>query len=171
MVNLLTQNGIRFLALVLFQVLILNHVELSGYLNPFLYVLFILMLPFETPEWLVLLLGFFLGLTIDMFSDTLGMHTTATVLMAYLRKFILSFMAPRDGYEVNFSPTFRQMGLSWFLIYTAILIFIHHLVLFYLEMFRLSDFFYTFVKVIFSTLFTLTLVFITQFIFNTPKER
>jgi rod shape-determining protein MreD len=171
MVGTLTENILRFFGLVLFQVLILNHVELGGYLNPFLYILFILMLPFETPEWAVLLLGFFIGLTVDMFTDTLGMHTCATVFMAFMRKYVLRLIAPRDGYESAFKPTFRQMGFSWFLAYTVILVFIHHLLLFYIEVFRLSDFFYTFVKVIASAVFTLLLVFITQFLFHTPRER
>jgi hypothetical protein len=171
MVSTLTENALRFITLVLFQVLILNHVELGGYLNPFLYVLFILMLPFETPEWLVLLLGFVLGLVVDMFTDTLGMHTSATVFMAFLRKYVLKVIAPRDGYETSFKPTFRQMGFSWFLAYAVILVVAHHLLLFYIEIFRLSDFFFTFVKVVASSVFTLLLVFITQFLFHTPRER
>jgi rod shape-determining protein MreD len=171
MINSVAENAIRFIALLFFQVLILDHIELGGYLNPFLYILFIIMLPFETPEWLVLLLGFFLGLVIDMFTDTLGMHTTATVFIAFLRKYILRVLAPRDGYENTFKPTFRQMGLSWFLIYSSLMIVIHHFILFYLEIFRFSDFFTTFIKVIFSSVFTLLLVLITQFIFNTPRQR
>ncbi|HEY6162637.1 MAG TPA: rod shape-determining protein MreD [Bacteroidia bacterium] len=171
MIGTIAQNVIRFIVLVLFQVLILDHIGLGGYLNPFLYVLFILMLPFETPEWLVLLLGFVLGLTVDMFTDTLGMHTASSVLLAYLRKYILRLIAPRDGYETSFKPTFRQMGFNWFLAYAAILVFAHHFALFYIEIFRLSDFFFTFVKVVFSSVFTLVLIFITQFLFQAPRER
>lgn len=171
MVSTIGRNITRFITLVLFQALVLNHIELGGYLNPFLYVLFVLMLPFETPEWLVLVLGFVLGLAVDMFTDTPGMHAMATVFVAYMRKYILRLMAPREGYESNFNPTFRQMGLQWFFIYSSILVFIHHFILFYVEVFRFSDFFATFVKVIFSSLFTLLLIFITQFIFNAPRER
>lgn len=171
MLNSITENAVRFIALVFFQVLILNNIELGGSLNPFLYVLFILMLPFDTPEWLVLIFGFVIGLTIDMFTDTLGMHTSATVFLAFSRKFILRVMAPRDGYETTFRPSVRKMGLQWFLIYASILVFIHHFVLFYLEWFRFSDLFYTFIKVLFSSLLTLVLILITQFIFITPKER
>ena len=82
MVSVFRENIFRFILLILFQVLILDHVELGGYLNPFLYVMFILMLPFETPDWLVLLLGFITGLTLDMFTDTIGMHTASCVWLA-----------------------------------------------------------------------------------------
>ena len=171
MLNSITENGVRFIALVFFQVLILNNIELGGYLNPFLYVLFILMLPFDTPEWLVLIFGFVLGLTIDMFADTLGMHASATVFLAFSRKYILRVMAPRDGYETSFRPSIRKMGLQWFLIYSSILVFIHHFVLFYMEWFRFTDLLYTFMKIILSSVFTLMLMLITQFIFNPPKDR
>jgi hypothetical protein len=91
--------------------------------------------------------------------------------MAFLRKYVLRVIAPRDGYETAFRPTFRQMGFSWFLAYAVILVFAHHLILFYVEIFRLSDFFYTFAKVMASSIFTLLLVFITQFLFHAPRER
>ncbi len=80
-------------------------------------------------------------------------------------------MAPREGYESNFKPTFRQMGITWFVTYSAILVVMHHLILFYLEIFRLNDFFFTFFKVIVSSVLTLLLIMLTQAIFNAPRER
>ena len=67
MINLYVRNIGRFIVLVLFQVLVLNNIQFSGYVNPFMYVLFILLLPFETPRWLLLLSGFLLGLSVDIF--------------------------------------------------------------------------------------------------------
>ncbi|MEW6468526.1 MAG: rod shape-determining protein MreD [Bacteroidota bacterium] len=171
MINSLVQNSLRFILLVLIQVLILNNIQLSGYLNPFLYVLILLMLPFETADWVVMLLAFMLGLLLDMFSDTLGLHTSACVFLAYARKSVLRYMAPREGYESGKKPNFRDMGISWFFIYAGILVFAHHLVLFYLETFRLNDFFSTFFKVILSSAFTLLTIFIAQLLFVTPRER
>lgn len=171
MIKLVSSNFFRFVFLILFQVLILNNIQLSGYLNPFLYVLFLLMLPFEMADWVVLLLGFLLGIMLDMFTDTLGMHTTACVFMAFMRKNVLRFMSPREGYESGKNPNFRDMGISWFLIYSGILVSAHHFILFFFEAFRLTDFFYTLLKIIFSALFTLTAILITQLLFVTPKER
>ncbi len=169
MINDVIKNTIRFLFLVLFQVLILNNIQLSGYLNPFLYVLFILMLPFQTPDWLVLLLSFFLGLSIDMFADTGGLHAASSVLMAFLRQPVLKLIAPREGYDVNQQPTVQQFGFGWFFTYAAILVVVHHFFLFFMEAFHLSEFFSTFFRVILSSLFTLTLVFISQFFFSKHK--
>src|ERR1051326_8640254 len=142
MINDLARNILRFLFLVLFQVLILNHIQLSGYLNPFLYVLFILMLPFQTPDWLVLILAFALGLGIDMFSDTGGMHASASVFMAFCRKPVLKIISPREGYDINQQPTVQQFGFGWFFSYSGILVLIHHLFFFYTEAFHFSGFFH-----------------------------
>jgi|SRR3990172_928336 len=171
MIRLVSGIFFRFVFLILFQVLILNNIELGGYLNPFLYVLFLLMLPFEMADWIVLLLGFLLGLALDMFMDTLGMHTTACVFMAFMRKNVLRIMSPREGYEGGKSPNFRDMGIAWFFIYASLLVFLHHLVLFFAESFRLSDFFPTLLKIFLSSTFTLISIFITQLLFVTPKER
>src|ERR1051326_4039262 len=126
MINDVARNSLRFLFLVLFQVLILNHIQLSGYLNPFLYVLFILMLPFQTPDWLVLILSFLIGISIDMFSDTGGMHAAAAVFMGFIRKPILKIISPREGHDANMQPTVQQFGFNWFFSYAGILILLHH---------------------------------------------
>jgi len=169
MINDVVKNILRFLFLLLFQVLILNNIQLSGYLNPFLYVLFILMLPFQTPNWLVLLLSFFLGLSVDMFADTGGLHAAASVLMAFLRQPILKLIAPREGYDINQQPTIQQFGFGWFFTYAGILVFVHHIFLFYVEAFHFSEFFSTLFRIILSSFFTLTLIFISQFFFSKHK--
>jgi rod shape-determining protein MreD len=169
MINEVIINILRFLFLVFFQVLILNNIQLSGYLNPFLYVLFILMLPFKTPDWLVLVLAFLLGLSIDMFADTGGLHAASSVLMAFMRQPILKLIAPREGYDINQQPTIQQFGFGWFFTYAGILVFVHHLFLFFLEAFHFSEFFHTFSRVILSSLFSLTLIFVSQFFFSKHK--
>lgn len=162
--NVLKYGGV-FVLLVLFQGLILNNIEFGGYVVPFLYVVFILALPFETPNWLVLILGFIIGVVVDSFSSTLGMHTSATLIMAFFRAYLLKLIAPRGGYEFNAKPNVQIMGLTWYLLYAFTLVFLHHLFLFYIESFKLTQFFYTFGRVLASTFFTMILVLIVQ-LFN-----
>ncbi len=157
------RNILRILILVLFQVFVLNNIQFSGFVNPYMYILFILLLPFETPGWLLLSLGFVLGLSIDLFANTPGLHASATVFMAFLRPMILDYFAPRDGYVPGTFPRVFYYGFGWFFQYAAILVLAHHFFLFYLEIFRLSDFFITFRRVIFSSIFTLFLVMISQY--------
>ncbi|HLC83855.1 MAG TPA: rod shape-determining protein MreD [Bacteroidia bacterium] len=171
MTNTIIRNIIRFFVLVLVQVLVVKNIELGRFINPFLYVLFILVLPFETPKWLLLVASFFLGITIDMFYDTSGMHAAACVLMAYVRPGILKLFSPRDCYEFGTQPSIQYLGTPWFLSYAGILVLIHHLVLFYIEIFRFSEFFSTFFRVIVSSIFTLLLVVISQYLFQRKKEQ
>ncbi len=164
MIEIIPRNIIRFIVLVLIQVLVLNNIQLSGYINPYIYVLFILLLPFETPSWLLLISGFFLGLTIDLFMNTLGLHAAATVFLAFLRPYVLNLFAPRDGYEAGTFPRILYYGTGWFLKYAAVLILFHHLALFFLEVFRFSDFFLTLFRALLSSVFSIILVVLSQFV-------
>ena len=170
MTNTIIRNIIRFFVLIFVQVLIIKNIELGRFINPFVYVLFIIVLPFETPKWLLILTSFILGITIDMFYDTAGMHAAACVFIAYIRPGVLKLFSPRDGYEFGTQPTIRYLGVPWFLSYSTILILFHHLILFYIEVFRFSEFLSTFFRVIISTVFTLILVVISQYLFHSKKE-
>jgi rod shape-determining protein MreD len=160
-----------FILLVLLQGLILNNIEFGGYVIPFLYVIFILALPFETPNWLILILGFILGISIDSFTSTLGMHTSATVFMAFCRVYVLKLIEPRGGYEFNLEPNVPAMGLTWYLLYASTLVFLHHLFLFYIESFKISQFFYTFGRALASFFFTMVLILIVQLFNYKPSSK
>ncbi len=146
----------------LLQVLILNNIYLFDEINPYFYVLFILLLPFETPKWAILMLSFLLGLTIDIYSDSLGLHTSATVLLAFVRQSVLRVFAPRDGYETGTFPRAYYFGFWWFAKYAFILILLHHFVLYFLEAYSFINFFHTFKQVIIGTLFTSLLAVMSQ---------
>ncbi|OFX85695.1 MAG: rod shape-determining protein MreD [Bacteroidetes bacterium GWF2_33_16] len=171
MIKVIPRYIINFVVLVLVQVLILNNIQLGGFINPYVYILFILILPFETPKWLLLVLGFLLGFAIDSFTNTLGMHSSACVFMAFLRPFVLKMISPRDGYESETLPMVKFYGLGWFLRYAVILVFTHHLFLFYAEVFRFSDFFLTFFRVILSSIFSLLIIFISQYFYRSSTRR
>ncbi|MBN2484992.1 MAG: rod shape-determining protein MreD [Bacteroidales bacterium] len=153
----------QFLILVLLQVLVFNNIELWGYLNPYIYVLFLLLLPFETPRWLLLFNAFLLGLTVDIFSETPGMHTSATLLLAFLRPAVLTMYASRDGYETGSLPRVHYYGTVWFVKYTITLVFAHHFLLFMVEIFRIQDVFHILFRIILSTIFTSLIIVASQF--------
>jgi rod shape-determining protein MreD len=169
MINNLPKIAFQFTFLVLLQVFVLNNVAFSGYVNPYLYVLFILMLPFDTPRWLSLILAFLLGLSVDIFTSTLGMHIAACLFMAYSREHLLALFSPRDGYDPVLSPTIHDMGTVWFLSYVSTLTFLHHAFLFSIEAFRISEFFSIMGRALLSTIFTLILIFISQLLIYRKK--
>lgn len=161
----------RFIVLVTLQVLVLNNIQLGGYINPYLYVVFLLTLPVKTPKVLLLFVAMFTGLVVDMFMNTMGMHAAACLLVGYLRPSWLKIIAPRDGYESDEVPGIRKLGFQWFLLYASVMVLVHHSCLFYIEVFRLSEFFSTFLRVILSSIVTLLLIIISQFLFSKPEGR
>jgi len=163
MIKLISRNIIRFVVLVLVQILVLNNIQISGYIVPNFYVLFILLMPFETPGWLLLSVAFALGISVDLFTQTPGMHAAASVLMAFLRPWVLEMSAPRDGYEPGSFPRLYYYGFQWFLRYTVILVLSHHFILFYIEVFRFSEFFSTLLRVLISSLFSVILIMLSQY--------
>jgi hypothetical protein len=152
-----------FVSLVLVQVLILNQVQFSGFVNPYVYVLFILLLPLSTPRYLVMVLAFLLGLTIDVFSNSLGVHAAASVFIAYLRPFVIRVISNREE-DRNDYPGLFQNKFTWFLSYVSIIVFLHHFVLFYLEVFSFSNFGNTFYRVILSAVFSIFVIVLSQFL-------
>ena len=159
------KNIARFFVLTLLQVLVIRHIPLGAHFVLLPYVLFILMLPFETPKIIVLFASFVLGLSLDFFCDTGGMHAAACVFMGFARTHILKLIAPREGYDNVMKPTVQYMGKAWFTAYAFMLIFIHHLLFFYLEVFGFSEFFSTLLRVIGSTIATFIFIYIVQFLF------
>ena len=165
MTQLYFKNIIRFVFLVFFQVMVLNNINLGGFINPYLYVYFILLLPFITPKWLLLISAFLIGITVDIFSNSIGINAAASVLMAFARPFVIKAISTGTEYEIGERPSLKNQDLKWFVYYCASLILIHHFVLFYLEIFRFNEFFRTFLKVILSSVFTIVLVMISEYLF------
>jgi rod shape-determining protein MreD len=157
-VPVVLQNIIRFVLLVLAQVLILNNIQFNGFVNPYLYVLFVLSLPVRTAKWVVLGLAFALGLIIDAFSNTMGMHAFATVLMAFLRAPVINLFTSLDEGS-NPDPSFHSFGIGAYIRYAVALVLVHNITLFTLEAFNFINFGAILLKIALSSLITLLLVF------------
>lgn len=152
------QNIFRFILLIFFQVLVLNNLQFMGFINPYVYVLFVLSLPYRMPRWLTLVLGFITGLVIDMFANTGGMHAFATVLVAFMRnKTIDLFIAIDEGN--NPTPSFHSFGINAYLKYMILMVVVHHSSLFLLEAFSFSNFGLLFGKILLSSLVTILIIF------------
>lgn len=171
MINQIGKYILSFVVIMLIQVMILNNITISSYINPFLYVFFIIILPIEIPNWFLLILGFFLGLIMDMFSNTIGMHASAMVFMSFIRPYYLQLISPREGYEPGSIPAVSSFGLSWFMKYSLLLVFSHHIFLFFVEAFTFSTFFSTFLKAILSSLSTLIIILIASMFGKQNKKR
>lgn len=161
----------RFVILVLIQGLVLNHMNIGGYLNPLLYIMFILLLPFDFSRPWSLVLAFFLGYFVDLFSGTPGMHAAATVFTAFLRPYFLNTIGKRDDEEIDVEPTIENLGLRKVLYFNVIMVVIHHLLFFYIEAFRLSEFFSILWRSVLSSILTIVFILLIQVLFFSRKKK
>ncbi len=169
--QILFRNIILLLILIPLQVFLLDHINMGASVNPYIYVLFILLLPFETPGWLLLILAFFLGIIIDLFSGTIGMHASATVLMAFFRPIVMRIISAQRDFESGMKISIFETGFRWFFMYTFILVLIHHIGLFFIEVFRFSGFFRTLTMAFYSAIFTTFLIIIFQYLFASRNQK
>lgn len=145
--------------------LFLNNIALSPLgITPFIYVAAVMLIPFETPAWFRLFFAFLLGLLIDIFTDTGGMHAFSLVLIAYLRPAVLNLIAPRDGYELSDRPQITYLGLGWFLKYASLLLIIHLVTFFFLDALSFSLFFSSIVTLFFTFIFSIVVIILSQYL-------
>jgi hypothetical protein len=131
----------------------------------FIYIAFILLQPVETKPVMLMLSAFALGLLTDMFYDHAGMHAAATVATAYVRNYWLAALNPQGGYDAGASPTLPNYGLIWFISYAWPLIFIHHVILFFIEAGGFGYTGLTLAKTFASVLFSGVVLLLHQFFF------
>ncbi|GAA4279704.1 rod shape-determining protein MreD [Gaetbulibacter aestuarii] len=160
-------NTIRFIVLLLVQVIFFNNINFLGYINPYVYILFVAFYPVKSNRLLFMLTCFLLGLMVDMFLDTGGIHAAASVTVAYARPVILKF-AFGVMYE-NQKIKFSTLDIGSITVYIALLVLIHHFVLFYLEIFSISKILLVLKKTLFSGIFTIFLSVIFTVIFSRKK--
>ena len=163
-------NFVRFCLFIFLQVLIFNNINLGGYINPYFYIYFILLLPFATPEWLLLIVSFTIGMCIDLFTNTPGLNAAACTVMGFARPFVIKWISYGTESLIGNRPSLRRQGVTWFLYYVVSLTLVHHFMLFYLEVFRLREFGETFVRVILSNMFTLVLILISEYLFFSREK-
>ncbi|MGV6830711.1 MAG: rod shape-determining protein MreD [bacterium] len=145
----------RFIVLVLLQVLILNNINFLGDINPYVYVLFIALFPVINNRMTFIFLSFLIGLCIDIFSDTGGVHAAASVFVGYARPLFLKF-AFGMTYEHQ-TIRISQSDVGQRLIYFTLIILVHHVILFSLEIFNLSMIPSILKLTLFSGIFTILL--------------
>lgn len=158
------RNSVRFVLLVFIQVLLLNNINLAGYINPYLYILFIILYPLDGNKSLLIFLSFLLGLAIDIFEDSGGVHAAACAFIAYIRPVVLKYSFG-VSYEYN-SVKINKADLMERLAYIASLVFLHNFVMFSLEIFSFGHILLLLKSTLFSGIFTILVIICTMVIFN-----
>lgn len=164
----MTRSGIvqfvSFFIYVLVQAMLLKNLVLFNTGFCFLYIAYLLLLPIETNVLVLMLLGFVMGFSIDIFYNSLGLHALTLVFIGYVRNYWLGAITPQGGYDAGAIPSMKSLGLQWFLVYMMPLVFLHHLVLFLVEAANFDLFWYSMLKTITSLLFTMTIIVTLQYL-------
>lgn len=169
--NKIVINILRFIGLILLQVLVIDNIRLGYYIHPYIYVLFIFLLPFNIHSWKLLLLGFLCGFSVDLFNGTPGLNAAATVMMAFARPFIINAMTRRKEINPNDEPSLNNMGISWFFVYSLLLLAIHNITLFMLESFSFKLIGVVLTQTLMSVFSSTLLIFIILLLFKKSNKK
>jgi len=154
--------------LLLLQVLILNNILLFGYVNPYIYIAFIFIYPFKKNRFPILTLSFLLGLFVDFFSNSGGIHAFATLFITFIRIYFFKIIFQKNEDDFDFF-SLKEEGFGKIFNFTVILTLIHHFLIFSLINFSFNHFSNTIINTLLSSIFTLTLYFLGRFIFSNKK--
>ena len=164
MMDILLRRGGSFLLLILLQVLVLNNILFYGFINPYLYILFLITLPSNLSRTAFLLVGFFMGLLVDIFSGTPGCHASACVILCGLLPHLQNLMGPRSDHSTGVQPSFKTYGPGAFMQYAVIAVVVHHFCFLMVEYGSLSDILWVILKTLFSSIFTLLMIWVLEII-------
>jgi len=147
----------EFVALILLQVLILDNILFLGYIYSYIYVMFIILLPFKINKLPLLLFSFFLGLSVDFFNDTGGIHAAACLCIAYLRPLFI-----RLSFGINYDLNTLKLSSAKVraqLLFTIVMVFTHHLIMFSLEYFSIKYSLEILTNTLYSAIFSSLLIY------------
>lgn len=169
--SLILKNIVRFIFLTLLQILVINYLQLPFGMQLYLYVLFILLLPYQTPNWLLLILAFCSGLTIDIFTGMLGLQAAAVTLMGFFRIFMYHQGGSIYDNVLSGTPTASRMGWGKFITNVSVLILCFHTTLFFLEIFSFKEALQTLWLIVSSSGLCLLFVILSQLLFTKHEAK
>lgn len=161
----------RFILLLLVQGLLLININIfGGYGHLNLYVLVILLLPIKSSRLLDMVIAFALGLGVDMFYNSPGLHASALVFTAFVRPLVIRILTPRDDYDFTDRPVISSLGWLWYVRYAGSVLLLHSLWLYLLEAFDISLLGKSVLTALTSSMLTLVTIVILDYLF-TPKVK
>jgi len=169
--NSFTKNLSRFIILILLQVFVFNYVQWFGFLNPFVFLLFLILLPLELSKTLQYIIAFATGFIVDSFLRTYGIQSFACVLMMFLRPYIILILNGFKPLETGVKPVPGVKNFTWILVYTLLLVFVHQITVTTLEVFQWMQWWRILWTAVANTLFTTFIILCVEYIFYSGKNR
>jgi hypothetical protein len=161
-------NILRFIGLLLIQVTILNRINFGGFINPQIYVLYVILFPYYNKnKGYFLLSSFFLGISIDFFMNSGGINAFSLTLIAFFRQTIFNMIIGKQ--DKNESISFHEIPMAKAITYILILTFIHTTSIFWLENFSFDQLGLMFIRIILSTIYSTVIIYLSLSLFLNKK--
>jgi rod shape-determining protein MreD len=161
---------LHFIFIILIQALVLNNIYLFNLIHPYIYILFLLILPVNINRLVLLLISFGIGFILDIFSNIPGLHTSTMVFIGFLRPFVIKFIISEDVSEQNIEPHITTLGFRRYLIFALIMVFIHHSFIFFVQVLSIKEYIFTFYKIIINVFSTILIILIYEILFFYKKQ-
>ena len=165
------QYAILFIVMVILQIFLFSRIGISVYVHPLVCIAFIVLLPMEIAPLALLGLGLLLGVTLDFFMATAGIHTVAALLAAFCRPALLNVLVGKDEVKDGDVPNVNRIGATKFVRYASAMILIHSSAFFLLETLSWSFFYRTALRIALSSAVTLPLVYFCQKLFSVNRQK
>ncbi len=171
---------INFIIIMSVQIFVLNDIVIKSSVTilgvpafiPLIYPMVLLLLPVNTPHWLTMFLGFAVGITMDLFSNTPGVHASACVLLGYVRPYLLNLFFQQNIKELGDTiPTLFRMGFRSFLLYILFALIIHHFYYYIIQIWSFKNTLLILYKSLLSTILSIILIILSQLIFAKKEIR
>lgn len=147
----------RFFLVMLLQVLLFDQLQLLGVCHPYIYILCLLMMPITLPHSADMIIGAVVGLIMDIFCNSLGVHTASCIFIMFIRPYLIGAIV-NDKDRLNEQITLRTLGMEPLLKYVVILVLAHHLMVFLLAAWSWSHIGFVAVETIVSSLITISII-------------
>jgi cell shape-determining protein MreD len=116
------------------------------------------MMPITLPHSVDMLIGAAVGLVMDVFCNSLGIHTAACILLMFIRPYLLGGIL-NDKDRLNEQISLHATGMEAFLKYIVTLVLIHHLTVFMLAAWSLTHIGFVLEETLVSSLITILIIF------------
>lgn len=168
--NRMFRNILNCIVIIIVQIVVLNNVNILGHLCPYLYLLCVMMLPINLHGSLIMLYSFMLGLVIDLFCGTLGLHAASTVAMGAVFKLTTHAFHGRNDTKPGTVTDINTVGTNTYILFTLCLVSVHHVLLFFLDTFSFNHFFTTLKYALLNMVLTSSVIIFCQLIFRHKKK-
>ena len=147
----------RYILVMILQVLLFDELQLWGACHPYIYVLCLLMLPITLPHSIDMIIGAVVGFIMDIFCNSLGVHTASCIFLMFIRPYVLGAIF-NDKDRLNAQISMRSIGLEALIKYATILVLVHHLAVFLLAAWSWAHIGFALLETLVSGLITLLFI-------------